>query len=241
MRLNFKSLGANFWARGFLRNCRREAKPLVSNVRELDRAIRRRAQELFDEGFDALPDAQGRSILGMCSLVLAANEEMERRASDSQATFDTVRRAFAATYPGPLVWFTRTFLWFTRDPLGSLKRRSLSAISRRMYGQSMEFAEEQTDETADMLVTHCAFHQFFVDHGRPELTVMVCAWDRAWMDAINRSRRPLRSERLSTISTGGDCCRFRFVRDADKRDPDPHDVVLVQLEVRREPSPAQPH
>jgi hypothetical protein len=37
-------------------------------------------------------------------------------------------------------------------------------------------------------------------------------------------------ERPSTISTGGDSCRFRFIRDHDKRGVEPVDVVLVQLQ-----------
>lgn len=230
MRLRFKHFGANLWARAFLRNCRREMKPLAVDRHQVDQAIRRRAQALFDERFDSLPDKKGRPILGMCSLVLAACEALEQQLDDRAAAFDVVRRAFAATYPGPLVWVTRIYLWLHRDPVGNLLGRSLDGLSRRMYGKSMQFTEEKTVESADMLVTHCAFHQFFVDHGRPELTVLVCAWDRAWMDVVNRSSRPIRTERPSTISTGGECCRFRFIRDAAKQDADAHDVVLVQLE-----------
>lgn len=229
MRLRFKHFGANLWARAFLRNCRREMKPLVADWRPIRCDIRRRAQALFDERFESLPDKQARSILGMCSLVLAASEELEKRVGESSVAFDAVRRAFASTFPGPLTWLVKTWLWLHRDPVKNLLGVSFASLGRRMYGKSMEFAEEKTDNAADMLVTRCAFHQFFVDHGRPELTVLVCAWDRAWMDAVDRSGRPIRTERLSTISTGGDCCRFRFVRDPEKHDPDPHDVVLVQL------------
>ena len=100
---------------------------------------------------------------------------------------------------------------------------------QRMYGKSMEFADENTDDSADMLVTRRAFHQFFVDQGEPSLTVLICAWDRNWMDVIDQSNRPVRTERPTTISTGGDCCRFRFIRDAEKAGKEPNDVVLVQL------------
>ena len=74
MRVRFKSFGANLWARAFLRNCRREMRPFVADVRRADRAICGRAQELFDDRMDSLPDKQARQILGMCSLVLAASE-----------------------------------------------------------------------------------------------------------------------------------------------------------------------
>ena len=230
MRLRFKNFGANMWARAFLRNCRREMSPQVTDPRALDQAIRRRAQALFDARVDGLPDKQARSILGMCCLVLATVEELQNTIGDAAVAFDTVRRAFARTYPTPLSCIVRVWLWLHRDPVKNLLGLSFAKWGQRMYGKSMRFADEKTDHAADMLVTHCAFHQFFVDHGRPELTVLVCAWDRAWMDVMNRSSRPIRTERLSTLSTGGDCCRFRFVRDEHKRAQEPHDVVLVQLE-----------
>jgi hypothetical protein len=229
MRIRFKSFGANLWARAFLRNCRREMRPLMANARHADQEIRRRAQELFDERVESLPDKQARQILGICSLVLAASEVLEREVAEASAAFDIVRRAFAKTYPGPFTWMVRTWLLLHRDPVGNLLGRSFEALGRRMYGKSMQFTEERRDDSVDMLVTRCAFHQFFIDHGRPELTVLVCAWDRAWMDAIDRSRRPIRTERLSTISTGGECCRFRFARDSEKYQQEPRDVVLVQL------------
>jgi hypothetical protein len=232
MRLRFRHFGANLWARAFLRNCRRQMRDLAVDRAEVQRAIRDRAQALFDQRFDALPDKKARSILAMCSLVLAACEALEKHTAARAAAFDAVRRAFAATGSGPLVWLVKVYLWWHRDPVEDLQGRSFVEQGRRMYGQSMQFAEEKTDESADMLVTRCAFHQFFVDHGRPELTVLVCAWDRNWMDVVDRSGRPIRTERPSTISTGGECCRFRFIRDAHKDALEERDVVLVQIASR---------
>jgi hypothetical protein len=205
---------------------------LAVDRRAVERAVRERTQRLFDERFESLPDKKARSILAMCSLVLAACETLERHGVERGAAFETVRRAFAATGSGPLVWLVKLYLWWHPDPVEDLSWRSFIEQGRRMYGRSMTFAEEKTADAADMLITRCAFHQFFVDHDRPELTVLVCAWDRNWMDAVDRSSRPIRTERLSTISTGGECCRFRFVRDADKDASVSRDVVLVQLQAR---------
>jgi hypothetical protein len=69
-----------------------------------------------------------------------------------------------------------------------------------------------------------------VDHGEPTLTPVVCAFDHFWMDILDRSSRPIRTERPSTISTGGDCCRFRFIRDNEKGEVKTADIILVQLE-----------
>ena len=234
MRLKFGSLSASYWARGFLRNLRREMKSTVDDVRATDRDVRRAVQALFDEGVDKLPDKQGRVILAMCSLVLAGYRALQQHAREPSTAFETVRRAFAKTYPGPLTWLTRLWLATHRDPIADLQRRSLAAWGRGMYGESMAFDEEKDEDSATFLVTRCAFHQFFTDHDAAELTPLVCAWDRAWMDAIDGSGRPIRTERRSTISTGGDCCRFRFIRDEDKQGKDPNDVVLVELQSRVE-------
>jgi hypothetical protein len=94
----------------------------------------------------------------------------------------------------------------------------------------MEFAEEKTDDTVVLVVRRCGYHKFFVDHGEPTLTPVLCIFDHVLMDILDRSSRPVRTERPSTISTGGDSCRFRFIRDQDKRAAEPVDVVLVQLQ-----------
>ncbi|HEV3304678.1 MAG TPA: L-2-amino-thiazoline-4-carboxylic acid hydrolase [Planctomycetaceae bacterium] len=229
MRLRFGSFAASQWARGFLRNCRNVMKPLVTDVSDVESRIRRQAQVLFDAKVAALPDKKGRLILAMCSLVLAAFRELEHDLKETAVAYDAVRQSFAMTYPAPMVWLFRVWLWFYGDPVKELQRRSMAKTGRRMYGRSMEFDEEKTDDTAEMLITRCAYHEFFASHGAPELTLLVCAWDRVWMDAVDRSPRPVRTERPSTISTGGDCCRFRFIRDAEKAGKDPGDIVLVQL------------
>ncbi len=239
MRLRLGSWKARFWARAFLKNCRRAMKPAVDDVKAVDADIRRAMQALFDQGVGSLPDEQARMILVMCASVLAAYRTLKTRLGDSERAFEIVRGAFAKTLPGPMTWWVRLWMWTTRDPVAYLQRRSLARIGERSYGKSMEFAEDQTADSASFLVTRCAFHQYFVDHGEPDLTPLVCAWDRAWMDAIDRSSRPVRTERPSTISTGGDCCRFQFIRDDQKAGKDTNDVVLVQLGAR-EPANVPP-
>lgn len=229
MRLKFGYFTANMWARGFLKNCRRTMNPLVGDMRALEIDIKRQAQAVFDEQVDALPDPKGRIILAMCSLVLASFRSLKVRLDDPSLAFDTVRLTFEKTYARPMQWYYRVWLRLFRDPIGKLQRTSLAKLGQRMYGKSMEFVDEKTDDSVDMLVTHCAFHQFFIDHGEPSLTLLICAWDRNWMDVIDQSSRPVRTERPTTISTGGDCCRFRFIRDPEKSDAELNDVVLVQL------------
>lgn len=49
----------------------------------------------------------------------------------------------------------------------------------------MQFDQEETLDSVELLVRRCAFHQFFVEHGEPALTRVFCEWDRNWMDIVN--------------------------------------------------------
>ena len=137
-----------------------------------------------------------------------------------------MRQAFLAQTPVRLMGLMiRVLLWCTRDPVTWLSRKSLAELSRRRYGVRMGFEDEVAPDRATLIVTHCAFHQFFVEHGAPQLTRLFCEWDGYWMDAFDASSRPIRTERPTTISTGAERCHFHFIRDPAKAGKGPRDVV----------------
>ena len=226
MRVSFGTTTANAFGNRFLRHLGVEAKAAVSNPHAVLRNSRDAAQRLFDARRGSLPDKQAQMIVGVCSLVLAAYRELGAGGLDSKAAFEIARRGFYRTYQTPTKLMTRAMLALSRDPVKALSRRSLKAMSERMYGATMEFGQEVTHDTVDLIVNRCAFHQFFVDNGEPQLTPIFCGWDRNWMDVIDASNRPVRTERPTTISTGADRCRFRLVRDDSGRPKRPKDVIL---------------
>ena len=196
--------------------------------RDLVERTRAAAQALFDGRHQTLPDTQAQTILGMCSLVLAGYRELGTALGDSQTAFTIVKAAFHQTYQTFAKFMYRPLLWFSRDPVKMIAKMNMAKFGQRMYGTSMGFAQEQTSDRVTLIVNRCAFHQFFVEHGEPELTQLLCAWDRHWMDVLDASKRPVRTERPTTISTGGDCCRFHFVRDEAKAGKPKSDVILKQ-------------
>jgi hypothetical protein len=218
----------------FIRNCRRELRRKAPGA-ELPEAdllvarIRDHTRQVFDRSVMALPDPQTRVIYAYCSLLLAAFREFRAETGDAVGAYAFARTVFQQTLERPFRWLIRIWLWLVRDPVGFLSRWSLARLFQRSQGTGMEFAEEKTDNTVVLVARRCAYHKFFVDHGEPTLTPVLCMFDRVWMEVIDRSSRPVRMERPSTISTGGDSCRFRFIRDHDKRGVEPVDVVLVQL------------
>jgi hypothetical protein len=235
MRLRFGNLIINVIGYFFMRNCRRELQKKAPGAELRDTEllvarIRDHTQRVFDASVMALPDPQARVIYAYCSLMLAAFREFRAETGDAAGAYAFARTVFQQTLERPWRWLIKLWLWFALDPVGFLSRWSLVRLSQRSYGTSMEFAEEKTDDTVVLVVRRCAFHQFFVDHGEPALTPVLCMLDRVWMDILDRSSRPVRTERPSTISTGGDSCRFRFIRDQDKRGAEPVDIVLIQLQ-----------
>src|SRR5215471_14891398 len=230
MRLRFGNPVIDILGYFFLRNCRRELQGRASGAELVVARIRDHTQRVFNASLAALPDKQARVIYAYCSLLLAAFREIRAETGDDAYAYAFARTVFQRTLERPWRRLTRLWLWLARDPVGFLSRWSLLRLFRRSQGTSMEFAEEKTADTVTLVVRRCAYHKFFVDHGEPTLTPVLCMFDRVWMEIIDRSHRPIRMERPSTISTGGDSCRFRFIRDHDKDGLEPADVVLVRLQ-----------
>lgn len=226
MKVAFGSLQANGWGRTFLRHLGREIRaslpgepgPVLERVRDA-------AQQLFDAESSSLPDKQGRMILGMCAVVLAAYRELGTLTGDAQRAYSLVEAAFRKSYQTLFKLMYASLLLVSRDPVRRLSAMDLAKNGHTMMGASMRFGQHTDADSTTMIVSRCAFHQFFVDHGEPSLTRLICAWDRNWMDVLNASKRPVRVERPHTISTGAETCHFRFVRDPDKRDATTHDLI----------------
>jgi L-2-amino-thiazoline-4-carboxylic acid hydrolase len=246
MRLKFGNPVINVLGFFFLRNCRRELRRKAPGAGLPDpdllvARIRDHTQQVFDASVKALPDPQARVIYAYCSLLLAAFREFRAETGDAAGAYAFARTVFQRTLERAWRRLIKLWLWLVRDPVGFLSRWSLVRLSQRSYGTSMEFAEEKTDDTVVLVVRRCAYHQFFIDHGEPTLTPVLCMFDRIWMEVIDRSPRPIRTERPSTISTGGDSCRFRFIRDRNKHGVEPVDVVLVQLQKPPYAAPEDPN
>ena len=227
MRTSFGSGTANAFARRFLRHLTDEVnKVFPGDGRPVVHRVRDAAQALFDARSHGLPDLQARRNLCMCALVLAGYREVLGQAGDPQQALAVVREACCRTSQIPMRLMMRVMLWCIRDPVTWLSRNSLAALSRRQYGASMGFEDEVAPDRATLIVTRCAFHQFFVEHGEPQLTRIICEWDRHWMDVLDASPRPIRTERPTTISTGAERCHFHIIRDTAKAGKETRDVVL---------------
>ena len=97
--------------------------------------------------------------------------------------------------------------------------RDLVAVSKArevvQFGPQFIFERERDDDQAYLLnVRKCFWHDFFGAIGHPELTTVLCAFDRNWFEAIDPERHGVRFERTTTLGEGGDHCPFHFFRQA---------------------------
>jgi hypothetical protein len=239
MHVNFGSFMANAWARSFLAHCKAEMKRVVPDGKSRALRINADAAALFRKREPSLPDRQTKALVASCCLVLAAYRDLRGDLGEPEA-YGLVRDAVYRVYRKPMRFLVRLWLWLTRNPLNWLRGDRWRNQSRRMYGAGMQFDQEETEESVDLLVRRCTFHDFFLEHGEAELTRVFCAWDRNWMDVLDEAGRSIRTERPETISTGGACCRFRVAR-TDNHVPKGHsDIILLELSRLRSRNATKP-
>jgi len=165
---------AKVWGRGFLHHLKTELDKTISHSRhELPERMFAAAQALFDSRRHRLPDRQAQAIIDMCSLVLVAYREVRSTLGNSQMALDLVRAACHKNYKIFSEGRNCPLLWFSRDPVTLLSKLNLKRWSRWMYGSSMEFEQEPTEDRVSFLVNRCAFHEFFVEQGETELTQLL--------------------------------------------------------------------
>lgn len=103
-------------------------------------------------------------------------------------------------------------LALARDPMKSLVNYSKKRLPA-MYGKVFTFTQEGDEKSVyTMRVKKCFYHQFYCQHGQPELTKLFCEWDRNWIDPISEAKHKVRFTRSETIATDGESCPFTFER-----------------------------
>jgi hypothetical protein len=154
-------------------------------------------------------------VIGCGTMILAAYRELVAAGVDRETAYETVRRAFLATFRRSTGMAIRSLLAPSRNPVKSLSGVSLAKLFHALFGALFRFEDRISRNRVDLIVTRCEFHRFFVEQGEPLLTRILCEWDQSWMGPLNASRRPIRAERPATLSTGAPACDFRFSRTED--------------------------
>ncbi len=166
--------------------------------------------KLYAERADALPDDASRFQECHRALVLAgvrcATLLGVERATALKAIGD-VYRDLSQDVPRQRF---QMLLTFAPNPLRILQKTGTAKELRRMMGQDMVVKDDVGPEHYALVVEGCAYNDFFKRHGEPDVTLVFCQADRAWMDVVNRSKRRLSVSRPNTQSTGSSTCIFRY-------------------------------
>lgn len=225
----FGSVIASFAAMGFLRTLRADLKMAgLPDGKALAKEVRHQALEALATHGTPTPD-KGAALTDTLSSLLYATFTVLNEKFDNRGVAYALARD-AMMHNGNFLSATqyRIWLFFTRNPVEALHKRDISQYLAKYFGSAFETHQTNGQDFTDIVVTRCGFHEFFRRAGEPQLAQIMCAWDRAWMDVVNQSKRPISIRRSSTIATGSHECRFRFaVPDADSdpftdiADPEP--------------------
>jgi len=175
---------------------------------------------LYAERADLLPDAASRYQESHRALVLASVRSAAALGVSRTEAIETIGEVYRELSQEVPKQFYGLLLTFAPNPLGVLQKLGMADGLRRMMGQDMVVKDDVGPHHYALVVEGCAYNAFFQRHGEPEVTLVFCRADRAWMDVINRSRRPLSISRPSTQSTGAERCIFRYENITGATKPD---------------------
>ncbi|WP_425039459.1 L-2-amino-thiazoline-4-carboxylic acid hydrolase [Primorskyibacter sp. S187A] len=195
------------WQREFLW---RLSRSIGARVTRADlRRVEHRLPQAHMPGVDA---AQGANLILARSLHAAVIYLEEDVALAPELAVARAREAFAATGTWLARGAVRLWLALERDPFAGVETRGPAALARALWGEGMALEERRRPHEVSLCVTQCPFQEYFWNAARSDLTPIVCAWDTAWHEEINASRKPIRVEMRGCLAEGAPQCDFTFRR-----------------------------
>jgi len=180
----------------------------IARDADLHEQIVARATEIFDKDKEFIRDEPSQFHLLLTSYLLSAVEVLERITTGDNAK-TIAGNAFAENGRVVIALSMKAGLLFSRDKFKFIQKSSGENVVEE-YGSGFDI-EIETDNSTFMTtrIKKCGFHEFFVRHGRPELTRLMCEWDNNWSDVLNESKH-VEFDRPTTIAAGDDSCAFQF-------------------------------
>jgi hypothetical protein len=184
---------------------------------DLVAAIRARQEELESTNAQMIVDEPARYNLRM-TLALAAAYQLLLPLLGRDDTIDALEVAFTGPLAPALREGTRAMLDAAPDPYQAMVALTKSR-ERDAFGAGFTFRRPVDDDQRYYLDVHrCFYHDVLAANSAAELTPVMCAFDKAWIEAIDPARHGFRFERVTTIGLGGSHCPFHFSRTDPGRD-----------------------
>lgn len=173
--------------------------------------MRARIGELERARADMITDDPARYNLRMTVALVAAYEVLQPRLGREDAV--TIIQAAFTEPLGPAVRAgTRAILDAAPDPFAAMVELCKSR-ERDAFGAAFTFRRPVDDGQRYYLDVHrCYYYDVLAASSAGELTPVMCAFDKAWIEAIDPARHGFRFDRATTIGQGGGYCPFHFTR-----------------------------
>lgn len=178
---------------------------------DLITAMRARQQELEAADAGRVVDEPARYNLRMTTALVAAYELLRPPLGRDDA-ISVIEAAFTQPLRAAVLEGTRAMLDAAPDPFRAMVAVSRSR-ERNAFGAGFTFRHPADDEERYYADVHrCFYHDVLSAHSAAELTPVMCAFDQAWIEAIDPARHGFRFDRVTTIGLGGTHCPFHFTR-----------------------------
>jgi hypothetical protein len=174
--------------------------------------IRARQAELLAASGD-LPDPPARYNRRYTTAVLAAWEVLSAPEDPSRwpDLRDRLREAFTAPFREWTAGATREFLDGAADPFAAM-----TALAKERettdFGAEFTFDRDEGPAHLHQDVRRCGYHDYLMSQGAAHLTPVLCAFDTAWLEAVDPARHGFVATRATTLAAGGPTCPFHFRR-----------------------------
>jgi len=175
--------------------------------------ISERATVIFDGDKEFITDEPSQFHLLLTSYLLSAVETLEKISTRDKAK-TIAGNAFTENGRVAISLSMKAGMLFSIDKFKFIRKNSGEKVVEA-YGRGFDI-EVETDHSTYMTtrVKKCGFHEFFVRHGRPELTKLMCEWDNNWSDVLKNSKY-VDFDRPTTIAAGDDSCAFQFRKSVE--------------------------
>ena len=183
---------------------------------DLVAAIRARQEELESANADMIVDEPARYNLRM-TVALAAAYQLLLPLLGRDDAIAAIEAAFTGPLGPALREGTRAMLDAAPDPYRAMVALTKSR-ERDAFGAGFTFRRPVDDDQRYHLDVHrCFYHDVLAANTATELTPVMCAFDKAWIEAIDPARHGFRFNRVTTIGMGGSHCPFHFSRTGPGR------------------------
>ena len=187
---------------------------------EIETAVRERMTKLIDQNKARIIDAPSRQWLLLCSMILAAYQELLPLIGDEQIALSILRKVMEAPFKEGLTGYIADRFGILQDaPEEAFNRiaENFKARGEKRFGQTYTYVQEVQDEGRSFVnIQKCFFNDFFRANGMPEVTPIFCTMDNLWVEELEKPQYGVRFEHPTTLAGGDDMCRFQFTKTKTK-------------------------